>query len=270
MNANRHGDGYAAKEASHGAFQKYAVVPQHAIAELTNDISFERGAVLPLAISTASAGLYQQGFLALPLPSFEAPWKRLGRTVLIWGGSSSVGSCAIQLAVASGAEVITTASSRNFKYCKQLGASEVFDYHDPNVEDDIVKALASKTLAGVYHAVGAGGAVQACARIADRAKGKAIVVTVTGAPDSGIPDGVRVKAISSGAIFRDGNKVGPHIWRHFLPKALAQGAIVPKPDPVIVGSGLRSVQHGIDTQKAGVSAAKVVVDKIDQDASHEM
>jgi len=30
------------------------------------------------------------------------------------------------------------------------------------------------------------------------------------------------------------------------------------------------VQHGLDKQKAGVSAAKVVVDKIDQDASHEL
>lgn len=245
------------------------MVPQHAVAELTNDISLERGVVLPLAISTASAGLYQQGFLALPLPSFEIPWKRLGRTVLIWGGSSSVGSCAIQLAVASGAEVITTASSRNFQYCKQLGANEVFDYHDLNVEDNIVKSLEGKTLAGVYHAVGADGAVQACARIADRAKGKSIVVTVRGVPDGGIPDSVRVKSISSGTIFLEGNNVGPHIWRHYLPKALAQGSIVPKPDPMIVGSGLRSVQHGIDTQKAGVSAAKVVVDKIDQDASHE-
>lgn len=245
-------------------------MPQHAVAELTNDISLERGTVLPLAISTASAGLYQQGFLALPLPSFEVPWKRLGRTVVVWGGSSSVGSCAIQLAVASGAEVITTASSRNFKYCKQLGASEVFDYHDPKVEDNIVKALDGRTLAGVYHAVGADGAVQACARIAEQAKGKAIVVTVRGVPDNGIPSSVRVKGIGSGSIFQPGNKVGPHIWRHYLPKALAQGAIVPKPDPMVVGSGLRSVQHGIDTQKAGVSAAKVVVNKIDRDASTEV
>lgn len=56
-----------------------------------------------------------------------------------------------------------------------------------------MNALKDKTVLGAYHAVGADGAVQACARIVDRAKGKAIVVTVKGIPDEGIPDSVRTK-----------------------------------------------------------------------------
>ena len=241
------------------------VVPRHAVAELPHGISLQQGVVLPLGISTAAAGLYQKDYLALPLPSFEK--KDHGRIVLIWGGSSSVGSCAIQLTVASGAEVYTTASSSNFDYCRKLGASKLFDYHDSDVEDQIVSALRGKTLAGVYHAVGSNGAVESCAKIADRSQGKAIVVTVRGVPDKGIPSSVRVKSISSSDIFKAGSDIGPHIWRQFLPKALAKGVIVPKPDPLVVGSGLRSVQHGLDKQKAGVSAAKIVVDNIDQDAS---
>lgn len=149
--------------------------------------------MLPLGISTAAAGLYQKHFLALPLPSNEAV-KPLHRAVLIWGGSSSVGSCAIQLAVASGADVYTTASAGNFEYCRKLGAKYVFDYHDCDVEDQIVVALTGKTVAGAYHAVGADGAVQACARIVDRCQGKSIVVTVRGTPDEGIPSSVRVRA----------------------------------------------------------------------------
>ncbi len=43
--------------------------------------------------------------------------------------STSVGSNAIQLAVAAGYEVITTSSPRNFDYVKKLGASQVFDYN---------------------------------------------------------------------------------------------------------------------------------------------
>jgi len=261
-----HGDGYS-NGASHGAFQKYVVVPRRAVAELPNAITLQQGVVLPLGISTAAAGLYQKGYLALPLPSPEA--KAHGRIVLIWGGSSSVGSCAIQLAVASGVEVYTTASRSNFEYCRKLGANKLFDYHDSDVEDQIVDALEGKTLAGVYHAVGSNGAVESCAKIADRSEGKAIVVTVRGVPDRGIPSSVRVRSISSSDIFKAGSDVGHHIWRQFLPKALAKGAIVPKPDPLIVGNGLRSVQHGLDKQKAGVSAAKIVVDSIDQDASRE-
>lgn len=180
------------RQAANGAFQKYAVVPSIAVSELPYSIPTSVGVVLPLGMSTAAAGLYQKGFLALPLPS-EKP-ETLDRTVLIWGGSSSVGSCCIQLAVASGVEVITTASPRNFDYCKRLGAKQCFDYHDRGVEDQIVEALKGKTVAGAYHAVGADGAVQACARIVDRTKGKAIVVTVRGVPDTGIPSSVRAKS----------------------------------------------------------------------------
>jgi len=228
--------------------------------------------VLPLGISTAAAGLYQKGFLALPFPTQKPD--ALDRTVLIWGGSSSVGSCAIQLAVASGVGVVVTASPKNFEYCKNLGARQCFDYHDDDVEDQIVKALEGRVVVGAYHAVGADGAVQACARIVDRTKGKAIVVTVRGVPDTGIPSSVRMKAsqyivprsvgsfadavlVGSSAIFT--NDVGPYIWREFLPKALETGVIVPAPDPLVVGEELRSIQLGLDKQKAGISAAKIVI-----------
>jgi hypothetical protein len=258
-------------------------VPKTAVAELPYSIPTSVGVVLPLGISTAAAGLYQQGFLALPFPSATEKPKSLGRMVLVWGGSSSVGSCAIQLAVASGAEVFTTASAKNFDYVKKLGAKEAFDYHDEDVEDQVVKALESKTVAGAYHAVGADGAVQTCARIVERTRGKAIVVTVRGVPEEGIPRSVRAKSskscdpaklrlafrsncllmlliVSSSSIFT--NAVGPYIWREFLPKALENKTIVPAPEPLVVGEELRSVQLGLDKQKAGVSAQKVVVSNI--------
>ncbi|KAK4549148.1 hypothetical protein LTR36_007605 [Oleoguttula mirabilis] len=253
-----HCNGYSANDASHGAFQKYTIVPAHAVCELPYRIPTSVGVVLPLGISTAAAGLYQKDFLALPFPS-EKP-DTLGRAVVIWGGSSSVGSSCIQLAKASGAYVITTCSPSNFSYCMKLGANRVFDYRDKDVEDRIVEELEGKTVAGAYHAVGADGAVQACARIVDRCKGKAIVVTVRGVPVEGMPSSVRAKSISSSSIFD--NDVGPYIWRKFLPKALESGTIKPAPEPLIVGEELRSVQLGLDKQKAGVSAKKVVVTNI--------
>ncbi|KAK5716769.1 hypothetical protein LTR15_009661 [Elasticomyces elasticus] len=238
-----------------GGFQKLVTVQRSAVAELPYNIATSRGVVLPLGISTAAAGLYQEGFLALPLPT-QKP-EPIERTVLIWGGSSSVGSCAIQLATASGLDVVVTASPKNFDYCKSLGAKQCFNYRDTDVEDQIVKALEGKTVVGAYHAVGPDGAVQTCARIVDRTKGKAIVVTVRSIPDHGIPGSVRAKAIASSAIFT--NEIGPYIWRKFLPKALDTGVIVPAPDPLVVGEELRSVQLGLDKQKAGVSAAKIVI-----------
>lgn len=175
-----------------GGFQKYVVVQKDAVAELPSKIRSSVGVVLPLGISTASAGLFQKDYLSLPLPKEDS--NPYGRAILIWGGSSSVGSCAIQLAVQAGVEVVTTCSPKNFDYVQELGAAAAFDYHEKDVEDRVVEWLKGKTVAGAYHAVGANGAVQACARIVDRAKGKAIVVSVRDIPDDdAIPKSVRTK-----------------------------------------------------------------------------
>lgn len=78
-----------------------------------------------MGVSVATKALFHRDFLALDLPSASSSPK--GETVLIWGGSTSVGSNVIQLAVAAGYEVITTASPGRFEYLRGLGASQVFD-----------------------------------------------------------------------------------------------------------------------------------------------
>lgn len=107
--------------------------------------------MLPLAVSTAAAGLYQKSHLGLPYPTKDATPS--GKTLLVWGGSGSVGSTAIQLAVASGADVVSVASKHNIEYVKSLGAKEVFDYNDENCVDEIVGALKKGEFAGVYDAI---------------------------------------------------------------------------------------------------------------------
>lgn len=104
-----------------------------------------------------------------------------------------MGSCAIQLAARAGATVYTTASSKNFEYCRSLGAKACFDYHDDDVEEQILRAVEGKTVVGAYHATGGKDAVRSCAKIVDKAKGKAIVVSVAGSMEDGIPESVRVK-----------------------------------------------------------------------------
>ena len=81
--------------------------------------------MLPLAFDTAAVGLYStgEGFLGLPHPSFKP--ESTGKTLVVYGGSSSVGALTIQLAVASGVKVVATASKHNFDFVKKNGASEV-------------------------------------------------------------------------------------------------------------------------------------------------
>lgn len=259
----------------HGAFQQYVLVPSVSVSPIPQHIPPQKAVVLPLSISTASAGLYQRHYLSLPFPTLHPTTSiplvtRKPCYLIIWGGSSSIGSTALQLARSSNdIKLIAVASAHNFSYCKSLGADEVFDYHSPTIEAELLSALKGSTLAGIFHAAGAESAVRSCALVASRSEGKALVVTVRAAPKDGMPGDVRVEAIKSTDIFKPGNEVGPRIWRDYVPGALAKGLLVPAPEAEVVGQGLRSVQHGLDVQKKGVSARKVVVDGIERDASKE-
>ena len=270
--------------ATEGAFQEYTVVLAHMAAPLPDTLPYENACVLPLALSTAACGLFQKDQLALQYPSVKP--QPTGKTLLIWAGSTSVGSNAIQLAVAAGYEVFTTASPRNFAYVKKLGASQVFDYHEKNCVKEIIKAFQGKTIAGAL-AIGAGSA-SACADIVHACQGDKFIA-LAGPPISfDIPSDLRpglnlrlplllfrflfgsistqmkfrrrrlrTKVISGGTLM--GNEVSKVIYEDFLPRALASGHYVVAPEPVVVGKGLDHIQTGLDALKQGVSAKKVVV-----------
>lgn len=259
-----------------GSFQTYSVVLAHMAAPIPSTMSYENAAVLPLALSTAACGLFQKDYLALQYPS--ATPKPTGETLLVWGGSTSVGSNAIQLAVAAGYEVITTASPRNFDYVKNLGASQVFDYNSPTVVQDIIAAFKGKTIAGAI-AIG-GGSSSPCLDIVAACKGHKFVAMAS-TPISFekrpplplvvlqfVSFGVslvlksRLRRIGTKFIIGDtlmDNEVSKIIYEDFLPAALADNRYVAAPDPYVVGKGLEYIQTGFDVQMKGISAKKVVV-----------
>lgn len=143
-----HATALASERAERGPFQEFTVVPTTGIAIIPETMRYEDACVLPLAISTAAMGLFHGNHLALPGPKHKV--EECGKALLVWGGSSSVGSAAIQLAVAAGLKVITTTSKRNFDMCKDLGASEVFDRTSPGIVGDLTAALQKYALAGAF------------------------------------------------------------------------------------------------------------------------
>lgn len=264
--------------AAEGAFQTYTVVLDRMAAPLPANMSYTGAAVLPLGLSTAACGLFQKDQLALAYPS--ASPKSTGETLLVWGGSTSVGSNAIQLAVAAGYEVITTSSPRNFDYVKNLGASAAFDYNSKNVVADVIEAFHGRTIAGAI-AIGANSA-NACADVVHACKGKKFVSMATfpiSFDGPGVPSvfsvapkflwfnatmalksrarGIRTKFIFGSSLIN--NDVSRAIYADFLPLALAEGRYVAAPDPLVTGTGLETVQAGLDRQRQGLSAAKVVI-----------
>jgi NADPH:quinone reductase-like Zn-dependent oxidoreductase len=278
--------------AAEGAFQQYTVVLETMTAPIPDSLSFEAAAVLPLAVSTAACGLFQSDQLGLrhpsatsatPAPSTTEAASSRG-TVLVWGGSTSVGSNAVQLAVAAGYEVIATASPHNFEYVRSLGATEVLDYNDPGVEADLVAALRGRTLAGAIAFGTTSGA--ACVRVVGAGEGnrfvalgtppvsfaslgpgrrrfeflrvlRRLIASTVALQISARRHGVRTRYIFGTTL--KANEVGPAIYRDFLPAALAQGRYAAAPKPSVVGSGLDAVQPALDRQRRGVSATKLVV-----------
>ncbi|XXG98267.1 hypothetical protein Hte_004590 [Hypoxylon texense] len=235
-----------------GGFQNYVAIEAKIAAHIPADLSYTDASVIPLGLSTAACGLYQKDYLNLDPPSLNP--KPNGKTLLIWAGASSVGSNAIQLAVASGYEVFTTSSPKNFDYCKSLGAARVFDYKSPNVTQEILDAFKGKTCAGGYAIQQ--GSEKIVFEVVGKSEGAKFVAAAMQVPE--VPAGIEAKMVF-GSTLKD-NEVGPIVWGQYLPAALAQKKFKPSPKALVVGHGLEHVQTAIDQGKSGaVSAQKMVI-----------
>jgi NADPH:quinone reductase-like Zn-dependent oxidoreductase len=265
-------------DAAEGAFQEYTVLRPHLTSHIPDSLSYEKACVLPLGVATAAAALFRKDQLGLDLPTINPVSK--GKTIIVWGGSSSVGSNAIQLGVAAGYEVFTTASPSNFEYVTKLGASKVFDYRSKTVVADMITAMKGKTAASAL-SCGTRGA-EACMAILDKSNGsKFISMANFPAPEKEPESFVLLrticfiatwmisfkpkslfKGIKSNFLFATTvayNEVGKAVYMGLLPKALEKGTYIAAPEPHVFGKGVESIEEAVYLQKKGVSARKVVV-----------
>jgi NADPH:quinone reductase-like Zn-dependent oxidoreductase len=101
----------------HGAFAEYVCIPEDSvITRKPADLTFEEAAAIPVAAITALQALRDKGQV------------QPGQQVLIQGASGGVGTFAVQIAKAFGAEVTAVCSARNVEQARALGADHVIDY----------------------------------------------------------------------------------------------------------------------------------------------
>jgi NADPH:quinone reductase-like Zn-dependent oxidoreductase len=99
-----------------GGFAEYVSVPEHALVLKPTNLSFEEAAAVPQAALVALQGLRDKGHI------------QKGQKVLIYGASGGIGTFAVQIAKAFGAEVTGVCSTRNVDIVRSIGVDYVIDY----------------------------------------------------------------------------------------------------------------------------------------------
>ena len=99
-----------------GAFAEYARAEADKVVPKPVSLTFEQAAAVPMAGATALRGIRDVGAV------------RAGHRVLVNGAAGGVGTYAVQIAAALGAEVTGVCSTRNAGLVRSIGAAHVVDY----------------------------------------------------------------------------------------------------------------------------------------------
>lgn len=111
-----------------GGYASHAIVHHTNTLPIPEGLTMEQAACVPETFFTVWHNVFQRGQLAA------------GETLLVHGGSSGIGTTAIQLAKAFGATVITTAGSEEkCRACRDLGADCAINYREEAFEEKVAE-----------------------------------------------------------------------------------------------------------------------------------
>lgn len=135
-----------------GAFGEYVAVNQNSTFKASKPLThsksdkipfgtvstFEAAASIPLSFTTAGASLFHHYKLKM---EWEPTKPQVNQATLIWGGATALGQALIQIMKQINAytDIVVVASKKHEAKLKSLGATDIFDYHDADVIEQITK-----------------------------------------------------------------------------------------------------------------------------------
>jgi hypothetical protein len=245
------------------SLQRFAIAEDFEVVPIGPTLSF------PDAVArntqTPAAALFRG--LGMDYPTVDPPAQPQpkGKKILIWGGSSAMGSLSIGYGKRAGYEVIATASKHNFDLVKGLGADYVFDRSDPTVVDQVAQLL---PIDFWFDTISLPDSLEKVIALAERQRkesGQTIRVltllptsSMPGMPE--IPEGIETQMfLFRGKAAENQAHVEWFLGKGgYLERGLKEGWIVGVP-PEVIG-GLDAVQQGVKDITAGVSGRKLVID----------
>jgi len=237
-------------------FQQYCVVAEFIAAKIPDNVSFDQAATIPVSGMAAAVSLFKD-------LEIKYPWVGKHTTgmehILIWGGATSAGRMAIQLATLAGLTVIATASPANHKVLLDLGATHVVNYRASDAVAQI-RALAGDDLVYAFDTVGAVSSQQCWEALSSTRPSKLVYIAappdVLGHAEKYAPKQVSIlHGLGSGYMY-------PEIGEGFITAVagwLAEGRVLPN-NVMLLEGGLRGIQTGQEMQTTGkVSNVKLVI-----------
>ena len=241
-----------------GSYQKYALVKAETASLVLDGVELSQ-AVSCTGSLGAVVGLLS-GRAGIPRPALDKSTPGNGKNVLIYGGTSSFGSLAVQYASLAGCTVVTTTSAKHNAFVGKLGASHIVDHNQSR--DSIVESLTSHgPFDLVVDAISMPHTVELNAQVlSHQGGGKVYTVLPAFSPES-LPEGVTREFGSWPTVFAEENNAGLQEWTFntYLSQGLAKGIIIPHPTELMHG-GLASLQEALARLSGGVSCLKLLID----------
>ena len=274
----------------HGAFQTYTLLREISTYCIPESMTFEQGAVFPMAMAKACMGLFeifgiprpQKGLfrprgqlreVANPDPN-KAPvlaWSYDGpeHGILLWSGSSSLGNCMIQICHVLGVKTYVTASLEYHEALLNLGAHRCFAIDDPHIDENIIAATKQDEVFVrlAYHCMEeTGSSLTRTAQTLRKLREEAEHTIIEELPILGIAPwshedikGIDLRLTLPTSICETSSNLAQWFFNEWLQTALELDEIVAAPEIEIIPGGIRHVQDALNRQKQGVDGKKLVL-----------
>ncbi|RFN48847.1 hypothetical protein FIE12Z_6902 [Fusarium flagelliforme] len=241
------------------AFQKYTIMDEVATSHLPDNVAFEDGVVFPVGMITASIALFDS--MGLPLRKIRDEERG---AIFIWSGASSTGISALQIAHSIGLSVYVAASPKHHDWLKSLGATEAWDYRDPEISQKLNQAVETARLKirAVLDARSEGSSFDSVAEIlntVDSSQGIKLSTLFPFPADKTLPSGVEVHHTDCSRFTEDYPHITKWLFEGWLHENLQDGTLKVAPRPHVIEGGLGAAQKMLDTLKAGASGEKFIM-----------